>query len=251
MGAVTHATSDVRRAFDDAHSLLTLTGQRTILFFDEIHRFNRAQQDIFLPHVERGAVTLLGATTENPSFKMNAALLSRCRVFVMEKLSEQDLVRILRRAMKVWKKDRLGGMDGDEVGREQVEEACQEQIKEAGREQVKETGEKKVDTEGEAETDGTGGVKIEEAQVDEETKALHQLARISDGDGMSFLFLTVILVILHTNSHEKINGRSHSPPSPQYSRPGSRGPTRSGSAAIARSCQKRVSKVPLTLRSRG
>jgi putative ATPase len=74
--------------------------RRTILFVDEIHRFNRAQQDAFLPHVERGAIVLIGATTENPSFSINAALLSRCAVHVLEPIDEADLVRLLRRALE-------------------------------------------------------------------------------------------------------------------------------------------------------
>jgi putative ATPase len=74
-------------------------GTRTVLFVDEIHRFNRAQQDAFLPHVERGTIVLIGATTENPSFEVNAALLSRCRVYVLHGLGEAELVTILRRAL--------------------------------------------------------------------------------------------------------------------------------------------------------
>jgi putative ATPase len=70
-----------------------------VLFVDEIHRFNRAQQDAFLPHVERGTIVLIGATTENPSFEVNAALLSRCRVYVLHGLGEAELVTILRRAL--------------------------------------------------------------------------------------------------------------------------------------------------------
>jgi putative ATPase len=73
---------------------------RTILFIDEIHRFNKAQQDAFLPHVEQGTVTLIGATTENPSFAVNAALLSRCKVFHLEPLADADVVRLLRRALQ-------------------------------------------------------------------------------------------------------------------------------------------------------
>ncbi|MBK8252770.1 MAG: replication-associated recombination protein A [Polyangiaceae bacterium] len=76
-----------------------LGGERTILFVDEIHRFNRAQQDAFLPHVEDGTITLIGATTENPSFAVNAPLLSRCKVFRLSALTEQDLCTILERAL--------------------------------------------------------------------------------------------------------------------------------------------------------
>jgi putative ATPase len=74
-------------------------GSRTILFVDEIHRFNKAQQDAFLPYVERGTIRLIGATTENPSFEINAALLSRCRVYTLQPLSEEDVIGLLRRAL--------------------------------------------------------------------------------------------------------------------------------------------------------
>jgi len=75
-------------------------GTRTILFIDEIHRFNRAQQDAFLPHVERGNIRLIGATTENPSFEINGALLSRCRVYILNQLTEEQVVTLLRRALE-------------------------------------------------------------------------------------------------------------------------------------------------------
>ncbi len=74
-------------------------GQKTILFADEIHRFNKAQQDAFLPYVERGSIILIGATTENPSFEINSALLSRCKVFILKPLSENDLLRLLTHAI--------------------------------------------------------------------------------------------------------------------------------------------------------
>jgi len=76
-----------------------LLGMRTVLFVDEIHRFNKAQQDAFLPYVEQGSIILIGATTENPSFEVNSALLSRCKVFVLKGLTEDDLVKLLRNAL--------------------------------------------------------------------------------------------------------------------------------------------------------
>lgn len=76
--------------------------RKTILFMDEIHRFNKLQQDIFLPHVESGTITLIGATTENPSFSLNSALLSRCRVIVLEKLESVHMFQILRRSLKAF-----------------------------------------------------------------------------------------------------------------------------------------------------
>jgi putative ATPase len=98
--AVLTGVKEVRSLVGEAEERLTLHGQRTILFVDEIHRFNKAQQDAFLPHVERGIVTLIGATTENPSFEVIAALLSRCRVYVLERLTEADLEAIVRRALE-------------------------------------------------------------------------------------------------------------------------------------------------------
>ena len=99
LSAVSAGVADLRRVMDDAAKLRQFSGQRTILFIDEIHRFNKAQQDAVLPHVERGVVTLIGATTENPSFEVNAALLSRCRVFTLKGLSEENLLTILRQAL--------------------------------------------------------------------------------------------------------------------------------------------------------
>jgi putative ATPase len=97
--AVTAGVADVRRIIKEAKHRRRLSGVRTILFVDEIHRFNKAQQDAFLPHVEAGVVTLIGATTENPSFHVNSALLSRCRTDVLRALDEDALGRILDRAL--------------------------------------------------------------------------------------------------------------------------------------------------------
>ncbi len=99
LSAVTAGVADLRRVVEDAEKLLRATGRRTILFIDEIHRFNKAQQDAILPHVERGTVTLIGATTENPSFEVNAALLSRARVFTLRALTEEHVTAVLRRAL--------------------------------------------------------------------------------------------------------------------------------------------------------
>src|SRR5207237_1944671 len=82
-----------------SRKLRQLTNQRTVLFIDEIHRFNKAQQDVVLPYVENGDVILLGATTENPSFEVNSALLSRSRVFKLKPLTEDDVRLIVRRAL--------------------------------------------------------------------------------------------------------------------------------------------------------
>lgn len=99
LSATSSGTNDVRSVFEEGKKMLSLTGRRTILFLDEIHRFNRAQQDIFLPYVEQGQIQLVGATTENPSFKLNSALLSRCRVFALEKLTDENVTDIIDRAL--------------------------------------------------------------------------------------------------------------------------------------------------------
>jgi len=97
--AVTEGVPRVREVVADAAQRLETGGRGTILFVDEIHRLNRAQQDAFLPHVERGTITLVGATTENPSFEINGSLLSRSRVFVLQPLAEPDVQRLLREAL--------------------------------------------------------------------------------------------------------------------------------------------------------
>lgn len=99
ISAVFSGIAELRKAFEDARKR-RLAGEGTLLFVDEIHRFNRAQQDGFLPYVENGTVTLVGATTENPSFELNSALLSRCKVFVMNALERNALEKIIHRAEK-------------------------------------------------------------------------------------------------------------------------------------------------------
>ncbi|MBR4501366.1 MAG: replication-associated recombination protein A [Clostridia bacterium] len=96
--AVTSGIREVRQVMEEAGRARRF-GERTILFVDEIHRFNKAQQDAFLPYVENGTVTLIGATTENPSFEVNSALLSRCRVFVFRALETDDIERLLDRTL--------------------------------------------------------------------------------------------------------------------------------------------------------
>ena len=99
MSAVTAGVADLRRVVQEARERRRHAGRRTILFIDEIHRFNKAQQDALLPHVERGTITLIGATTENPSFEVNSALLSRARVFALRPLEEADLITLMQRAL--------------------------------------------------------------------------------------------------------------------------------------------------------
>jgi putative ATPase len=99
MSAVTAGVADLRRVVDEARKRLAFSGQRTILFIDEIHRFNKAQQDAILPYVEDGTVTLIGATTENPSFEVISPLLSRARTFKLDPLEKDDLRAIASRAL--------------------------------------------------------------------------------------------------------------------------------------------------------
>jgi putative ATPase len=99
ISAVSSGVAELRKLIEESRKLHQLTGQRSVLFIDEIHRFNKAQQDVVLPYVENGDVILLGATTENPSFEVNSALLSRSRVYTLQPLSEDDVRTIVRRAM--------------------------------------------------------------------------------------------------------------------------------------------------------
>ena len=104
--AVTSGIKEIREVMNQAE-LARRMGQRTVLFVDEIHRFNKAQQDAFLPFVEKGSIILIGATTENPSFEVNSALLSRCKVFVLRALEVKDLLKLLNpcpgKPQGIWK----------------------------------------------------------------------------------------------------------------------------------------------------
>lgn len=97
--AVTSGIKEIKEVMAEAEDARRL-GQKTIVFVDEIHRFNKAQQDAFLPYVEKGSIILIGATTENPSFELNNALLSRCKVFTLHALTTEDIVTLLKRALK-------------------------------------------------------------------------------------------------------------------------------------------------------
>ncbi|MBI2411348.1 MAG: replication-associated recombination protein A [Candidatus Kerfeldbacteria bacterium] len=100
LSAVTAGKAELKAIIEEAQKQREFYQKKTILFIDEIHRWNKAQQDALLPFVEKGVLTLIGATTENPSFEVNSALLSRCQVFVIKQLSEEDIVVILQRAAK-------------------------------------------------------------------------------------------------------------------------------------------------------
>jgi putative ATPase len=100
LSAVMAGVKDIREAVEKAKQARAERGRRTVLFLDEVHRFNKSQQDTFLPYVEDGTLTVIGATTENPSFELNSALLSRARVYVLRSLTVDDIVRLLRRALE-------------------------------------------------------------------------------------------------------------------------------------------------------
>jgi putative ATPase len=108
LSAVLAGVKDIRSAVTEAQHLLLSENRRTILFVDEVHRFNKSQQDAFLPHVEDGTIFFIGATTENPSFALNNALLSRARVYVLNALTEDDLISVITQAL-VNKEQGLGG----------------------------------------------------------------------------------------------------------------------------------------------
>ncbi|GAA5907480.1 hypothetical protein JCM8208_001389 [Rhodotorula glutinis] len=108
LSATNATTAQLREVFIEAENVLKITGRKTLLFIDEIQRFNKAQQDAFLPVVEAGTISLVASTTENPSFRVNTALLSRCRVFVLQKLTPDDVFRILVRALRLLHEQKTG-----------------------------------------------------------------------------------------------------------------------------------------------
>ena len=116
LSAVFAGVKDIKEAVQRAKDVLATSGRRTILFVDEVHRFNKAQQDAFLPFVEQGLLTFIGATTENPSFEMNSALLSRAAVYVLKSLSEQELGRLFDRAVA----QALGGLEFEDEARTRI-----------------------------------------------------------------------------------------------------------------------------------
>jgi putative ATPase len=116
LSAVLSGVKDIREAIAQAEQTLQQSGRHTILFVDEVHRFNKSQQDAFLPYVERGLVTFIGATTENPSFELNNALLSRAQVYVLQSLSEAEMGQLFERAREV----ALQGLEFDAAAKERV-----------------------------------------------------------------------------------------------------------------------------------
>ena len=116
LSAVFAGVKDIKEAVQRARDVLATSGRRTILFVDEVHRFNKAQQDAFLPYVEQGLLTFIGATTENPSFEVNSALLSRAAVYVLQPLSEEELGELFDRALE----RAVPGLRVDETARSRI-----------------------------------------------------------------------------------------------------------------------------------
>jgi len=116
LSAVLSGVKDIRDAIAQAQLILQQNGRHTILFVDEVHRFNKSQQDAFLPFVEQGLVTFIGATTENPSFEVNSALLSRAQVYVLKSLSEEELAQLFERAQQT----ALSGLQFDAAAQERI-----------------------------------------------------------------------------------------------------------------------------------
>lgn len=110
ISAVTSGVKEIREAIERARQNRN-AGRRTILFVDEVHRFNKSQQDAFLPHIEDGTIFFIGATTENPSFELNSALLSRARVYLLKSLTTEDIEKVLTRAME----DKARGYGGQDI----------------------------------------------------------------------------------------------------------------------------------------
>lgn len=117
ISAVLGGVKDIREAVEQAQIWREQSGKRTIVFVDEVHRFNKSQQDAFLPHVESGLFTFIGATTENPSFEVNSALLSRAVVYVLQPLAEPDLKKIVSRALKKHALPAIESIASDALGR--------------------------------------------------------------------------------------------------------------------------------------
>ena len=115
LSAIFSGVQDLRKAFDQARHRRSASGQATLLFVDEIHRFNKAQQDSFLPVMEDGTIILIGATTENPSFELNAALLSRAHILTFQRLDDDALSILLTRALSLYGEERKIDEEGQKL----------------------------------------------------------------------------------------------------------------------------------------
>lgn len=120
VSAVTSGIKDIRQAIENAKERASFQQKRTVLFVDEVHRFNKSQQDAFLPHIEDGTIIFIGATTENPAFELNRALLSRARVYTLKRLSQESLLKVLQRTLSYYANDVDKEISLDDKAQEQL-----------------------------------------------------------------------------------------------------------------------------------
>ncbi len=186
LSAVFSGVKDIREAVQKAEHTLAASGRGTILFVDEVHRFNKAQQDAFLPYVERGLFTFVGATTENPSFEVNSALLSRAAVYVLEPLSAEDMETLLARASisvdEQAKARLIGFADGDARRLLNAVEI------------LKNTGSQKIDAEFLEQTLAKNLRRFDKGgeQFYDQISALHKAVRGSDADASLYWLLRML-----------------------------------------------------------
>ena len=186
LSAVFSGVKDIREAVQKAEHTLAASGRGTILFVDEVHRFNKAQQDAFLPYVERGLFTFVGATTENPSFEVNSALLSRAAVYVLEPLSAEDMETLLARASisvdEQAKARLIGFADGDARRLLNAVEI------------LKNTGAQKIDAEFLEQTLAKNLRRFDKGgeQFYDQISALHKAVRGSDADASLYWLLRML-----------------------------------------------------------
>ena len=186
LSAVFSGVKDIREAVQKAEHTLAASGRGTILFVDEVHRFNKAQQDAFLPYVERGLFTFVGATTENPSFEVNSALLSRAAVYVLEPLSAEDMETLLARASisvdEQAKARLIGFSDGDARRLLNAVEI------------LKNTGAQKIDAEFLEQTLAKNLRRFDKGgeQFYDQISALHKAVRGSDADASLYWLLRML-----------------------------------------------------------
>ncbi|XP_042228032.1 ATPase WRNIP1-like [Homarus americanus] len=188
LSACTSGVQDVKNVVREAQGALQMRKKRTVLFMDEVHRFNKAQQDIFLPHVESGVLTLVGATTENPSFTLNSALISRCRVITLDALGPSCIRVIVKRALKRLK------ITIERKTKVKVENG--EKVNEGG------VGSEEDEEEEEQEDEETEAEETDDAprsNVRISTEAIHWLSEMSGGDARCALSTLQILVDSHNS----------------------------------------------------
>ncbi|KAG7178008.1 ATPase WRNIP1-like [Homarus americanus] len=200
LSACTSGVQDVKNVVREAQGALQMRKKRTVLFMDEVHRFNKAQQDIFLPHVESGVLTLVGATTENPSFTLNSALISRCRVITLDALGPSCIRVIVKRALKrlkitIERKTKVKVENGEKVNEGGV---GSEEDEEEEEQEDEETEAEETDDAPRSYKENNEGFSIS-SNVRISTEAIHWLSEMSGGDARCALSTLQILVDSHNS----------------------------------------------------